>query len=700
MRLIELKTDMRSILILAGLFVITSLQAQVAVNLPQNTAANETKIEVKGKTLQISWPSGSDEVSKIVLSLKENTPLFKEMGVTQNGDYQKILEDAQPEFLLRVGKRTLKAEKGWRIFFDKVPTRPYQTHHLVFKKGTVNITKNGKRTVVSIGSVTAPDFEGTLELTIYNDSPLVNIAAVVSTPVDASAILYDAGILTDKPFETISFTQTDGAFIKQENQQAASQNEKVKYRTILGSNGEGSLAVFPAPHQYFYPLDEAFNLAFVWHGSNYANLFKGNGIGIRQEPEGDKRFVPWFNAPPNTQQRLNFFCMLSADDSGELMNEVKKLTHSDSYAPLEGYKTLASHFHNEYVMTNIMKGKDTPENREFVDVFKNMGVNIVHQGEFHYTAHPKGPDSLRLKELKTLFDLCDDVSDSDFLMLPGEEPNEFLGGHWMAFFPRPVYWVMDRKEDVPFVTDNAEFGKVYHIRNEQEMQELLELEQGLAWTAHPRIKGSTGYPDAYKNKEFFKSDRFFGGAWKAMPADLSEPKIGLRVLNLLNDMNNWGMQKKILAESDLFTITKENEMYAHMNINYVALDKLPDFKGDWSPILEAMSAGSYFSTTGEIRIPAFSIEGVKTGETLDLSTNANPEIKVKLDWTFPLSFVDIISGDGVNTYSDRIDMSNTAAFGSESFKFSADLKDKTWVRFEVWDVAANGAFTQTIYLKN
>ena len=45
---------------------------------------------------------------------------------------------------------------------------------------------------------------------------------------------------------------------------------------------------------------------------------------------------------------------------------------------------------------------------------------------------------------------------------------------------------------------------------------MLEAESALAWTAHPRVKGSTGYPDNYRQQAFFKSDRFLGGAWKAI----------------------------------------------------------------------------------------------------------------------------------------------------------------------------------------
>jgi hypothetical protein len=71
-------------------------------------------------------------------------------------------------------------------------------------------------------------------------------------------------------------------------------------------------------------------------------------------------------------------------------------------------------------------------------VFKATGIDIVHLGEFHYTAHPKGPDEQRLLESKILFDMCKRYSDKGFLLLPGEEPNEFFCGHWLEFFASPV----------------------------------------------------------------------------------------------------------------------------------------------------------------------------------------------------------------------------------------------------------------------
>jgi len=325
-------------------------------------------------------------------------------------------------------------------------------------------------------------------------------------------------------------------------------------------------------------------------------------------------------------------------------------------------------------------------------------VDIVHLGEFHYTAHPKGPDEQRLLELKTLFDMCKRYSDKQFLLLPGEEPNEFFGGHWLEFFPKPVYWIMSRKPDMPFVTKDAKYGKVYRIGNKDEMLKLLELEKGLAWTAHARTKGSTGFPDKYKDEDFFKSDHFFGAAWKPIPADLSQPRLGKRVLDLMDDMANWGLKKHAIGEADLFTIEPENEMYAHLNVNYLQMDKLPEYNQGWQSVLDVMQQGKFFVSTGEVLLPSFTVNGKKSGETLKLDNSGKAVVKLTTDWTFPLQFAEVISGDGKEVYRERIDLTNTEAHGKKDFAFNVNLKGRKWVRVEVWDSAVNGAFTQFVWI--
>ncbi|WP_242674936.1 hypothetical protein [Niastella populi] len=655
---------------------------------------------VKNEVLSVSWPAGRSKTGKLIFDLSAQKPIFKSIELQEGNTKHPIASDLDPAFVLTVGRRDLISQNGWNIFFDKVPNKPFNAYNIEFVKQSAAIRSAGSRTVISIGKLNAPGFTGTLEVTLYNGSPLMNIAAVMETEIDSTAILYDAGLISKNAlWEKIGYSDVDEQMrsIKPAVNDSAV-GLQVKYRSIIGETKQGSLVVFPAPHQYFYPLDEAFNLKFVWAGNQYRNLINGYGIGIRQDLYGDRRYVPWFNAPPGTKQRLNFFILLSSGNATLALNEVKKFTNNDRYPELPGYKKMASHFHNEFIMKVVLANKTVPESPDFIKVFKRTGIDIVHLGEFHYTAHPKGPDSLRLKELHALFQQCERLSSKDFLLLPGEEPNEFFGGHWLQLFPKPVYWIMSRNADKPFVTEEPAFGKVYRISNESEMLDLLRKENGLAWTAHPRTKGSTGYPDKYKTAPFFKDQHFLGGAWKAMPADLSQPFLGKRVLDLMDDMNNWGARKKVLAEADLFTITPENEMYAHLNINYLKIDRLPEYKNGWQPVVDALQQGKFFSSTGEVLISEFNVDGKSSGEEIAVNGKRS-NVTCKLKWTFPMNYVEVISGDGEKVYRERIVMDNTNAFGEQTINRSLDLTGRKWVRLEAWDVAANGAFTQTIYIK-
>ncbi|HEY9262343.1 hypothetical protein [Chitinophaga sp.] len=676
------------------LFVNTVCLAQLKVDLRGFNAGNGTAVKQQDSLLEITWPAGDKMQGNVVIDLHTSAALFKTITLGQ----QQISADVDPVFVVTVGKRDLQSQNGWNIFFDKVPTKPYQSYPLIIKKTSVSVKTDGSRTIASIGPVTAASFTGTLEVTFYNGTPLFNIASVISTADTAKAIVFDAGIVSRKPrWNSVAWINTADSLQQMAvNVTDTAKSLASKYRAIAVLGKSGAIAVFPPPHQYFYPLDEAFNLRFTWYGSEYRNMVNGTGIGIRQELEGDKRFVPWFNAPPGTQQRLNFFCLLSKQQ--DVLTSVKAFTRNDRYATLPGFKTMASHFHNEFVMKVMMAGKPIPAHPEFVEVFKRLGVDIVHLAEFHYTADPQGPDEKRLPQLKALFDLCEHQSDSSFLLLPGEEPNEFFGGHWLEVFPKPVYWVMSRKAGEPYVEEKNSYGKVYHIGNKEEMLQLLKDEKGLAWTAHPRTKGSVTTPDSYKDEAFFLSNRFMGAAWKAMPADLSQPRLGKRVLDLMDDMNNWGNKKTVISEADLFTITHSNEMYAHMNINYLMLNKLPAYKKGWMPVLDAMQHGRFFSSTGEVLMPQLTVNGHISGDSLWLPADGSAIIDLQLHWTFPMNFVEIISGDGKQVYREKISLTDTKAFGRKSFHFNTNLKGRKWVRVEAWDAAANGAFSQTFWL--
>jgi len=154
----------------------------------------------------------------------------------------------------------------------------------------------------------------------------------------------------------------------------------------------------------------------------------------------------------------------------------------------------------------------------------------------------------------------------------------------MYLFPKPIYLTWVRPEGKPFVEEVEGYGRVYHVGGKDDMVKLLEDEKGLAWSTHPRIKASYKTPDAFKDEPWYKSAVWLGAAWKAMPADLSEDRLGRRCFDLLDDMQQWGPRKYLPGEVDVFEIGRSHELYGHMNINYLKMEKMPtvdDWSGCW-----------------------------------------------------------------------------------------------------------------------
>jgi hypothetical protein len=149
---------------------------------------------------------------------------------------------------------------------------------------------------------------------------------------------------------------------------------------------------------------------------------------------------------------------------------------------------------------------------------------------------------------------------------------------------------------------------------------------------------------------------------------------------------------------DVFKIDHTHELYGHMNVNYLRLDRLPRYDEGWQPILDALRGGRFFVTTGEVLIREFTVGGRQSGETLAVGPDDRPELRVTLDWTFPLRFAEVISGDGREVFRERIDLADTEPFGTRTLTLQPELRGRKWVRFEVWDVAVNGAFTQPVWL--
>ena len=703
-------------LLLAALVVSSAWAQDAGPKVDLSAYAEDCQVEVarSGHDLGLAWPINEREHGVLLLDLRPGKPLIQLIGIAAGAkdEATPLLERVDPVTFLTIGIR--QAPQGrppempiWNVFFDKPASRPYQTHRSQLDLKRVAVAGKGGRASVTIGDLTVGPFTGELVITLYALARLVHVEAVVSTSEDQRAILYDAGLVGGNAGWKRMLWKDSQDRLEQENvaDDTKARPQAVRYRALVAENERGSVACFPPPHQYQFPRDWTDNLKFTWFGRGYGGGATPFGLGIRQVPDGGRAFEPWFNAPPGTKQRLGVFYVLSRGDAGQALEETLRYTRGDKFASLPGHLTFTSHYHMAVAVT-AQERKDDIE-PEFKQVFKDMGVQAIHLGDFHGDGHPKDTGQLRLSEMQWMFRECERLSDDEFLLLPGEEINEYLGlaqpgkhpGHWMSFFSRPVYWFQKRNADQPFAEQIPGYGRVYRVNSREEMVKLIEAEQALVWAAHPRIKASSWTPDIFRHEDFYLADSWVGGAWKAMPADLSREKLGERVLDLMDDMANWGQKKYVLGEVDVFKIDHTHELFGHMNVNYLRLDKLPKYADGWMPILDALQHGRFFVTTGEILIPEFTVGGKQSGEEFSMSAGGSkPELRLSLEWTFPLKFVEIVSGDGQRVYRERIDMAGTPAFGKKTLIVAPELSGRTWVRAEAWDVAANGAFTQPVWI--
>jgi hypothetical protein len=708
-------------LVLLGMIGITSRisAAEPVVDLSGYRTECGVTVRHDASQLLVEWPMGANQAGQLVIDLRPGQPLFRSMGIAPEvaGPRRPLFEGVEPGTFLVVGTR--QAPEGrppamsvFNVFFDTPANRPFQTFRSKLDLKRVRVSSQVHRATVALADVTMGPVAGELQITVYRSAPLVHVETVVHTPEDRRAILYDTGLALTAPSKPrFAWMDTEGRVQRIEAETNTPDRAlMVRHRLLVMETDAGSVVCFPPPHQFFFPRDSTENLRTVWYGRGHRGLDQRFGFGIGQSERGGGSFVPWFNAPPGTDQRLGVFYLLSISKAEQALQETLRYTHGDRFAQLPGYRTLTSHWHMATAVAALQEKArgGTRSTPDFVRMFKDMSVEMVHLAEFHGDGHPQDPGPVRLAELEAMFEECQRLSDHELLLIPGEEANAHLGlpqpgkhpGHWMYLFPKPIYWTMKRAAGQPFVDHEPQYGRVYHVGSRKDMLHLLEREGGLAWSSHPRIKASSWTPDIFRHEDFYLSDHWLGGAWKAMPADLSHDRLGRRVLDLLDDMANWGQRKFVLGEVDVFKLDHTHELYGHMNVNYLRLDpnRLPRFQDGWDSVVDALRAGRFFVTTGEVLIPEFTVQGQPSGSVVTVKPGERPEVCVDLRWTFPLRFVEVISGDGSQVVRERIDCSDTDPFDHRRLRLTPMLAGRTWVRVEAWDVAANGAFTEPVWL--
>jgi hypothetical protein len=682
---------------------------QVQFDLPGEDLGSPIRVSVPSpEHLLVEWPVDPDGATALVtFNFEQDARLIEEIAWRDRpgGDVERIASNLEPGMALTEGTR--RRPGFWMVFYDKPWTRPYSRFPAEREVRKVSVTSSANRAQVVMDGASAGSFSGRLVFTFFAGVPLVQAEAVLSTNEDGRAIIYDAGLVAESG-EVKRFQWIDARSGVSDGVDAGAAAPRItRHRAMVAEMPGGAIAVFPPPHQYIYPLDHAVNLGFNWAGRDYDEFARGDGWGVCLSPEGDKRSTVWVNAPPGTSQRLSVFYLLGRGSASDAIEQVKRFTNGDRYRSLAGFKTFASHFHVEHTLDLLHRQKESgtgdvpPDLMEpgFVRAFRSVGLDMVHLAEFHNQSTPFLRTAERLRQLHTLFAECERLSDESFLLIPGEEGIVHIGGHWMTLFARPVDWVQEHLEGQPAIGTGPDGQRAYFVGSAGEVLTMMEAEDGLMWTAHPRLKSSPTFPDAYRDERFFLSPRFLGATWKAMPMDYSEDVLGRRGLDVMDDMAQWGVRKQVLGEVDIFKVEPDYELYGHCNVNYLKLDRIPRFHEGWRPVLDSLRSGQFFTTTGEVLIPEFTVNDVAPGGVLDRAIDAPLRVRAKLEWTFPLRHAEIVGGDGRRVHRHRIDLSDTGAFGAIEIDETLAAENWRWIRLEVADVAVNTAFTQQVWIE-
>ncbi|MBL8177752.1 MAG: hypothetical protein JNK48_23950 [Bryobacterales bacterium] len=693
--------------------------------------------------VRITWQGERGDTLRAVFGVDAGQPTVRELAVRRAGARWITLATAvQPEFEVKSGLRrisnqqlsplkelgldnpeTIEREK-WNVFWDAplqvpgatrtnpgLPRKPEEIRvaKSSFRSPACSVRTREARIEIDFTGLELGIFSGSLRFTVYKSSNLLRQEAIAKTEEPSVAYKYHAGLRGFSLPAAQRVVWHDVANSPQKYEFGGAPNKdgvplRARNRIAIVDTGAGAIAVFPPPHKFFFAREIELNLGFVWYRKDTPTSF---AIGVRHG-DHEEMYRPYgrgdevwnrrlgqarsfaqgnfalYNAPPGAWQRMAAYYYLSAENTETTRRRVLAYTHNDTFKPVPGYKVAISHFHTHFNELLADAGSIDIQ-PQWLPTFRAMGINIAMMSDFHGDGHAKDEGALRFAEQKIYFDGCRRHSDRDFLLMPGEEPDAYFRGHYTMVFPRPVYWSHIRKPGAPFTETLPDFGKVYRVADAKEELDMLQAEGGLVWQAHPRTKGSSGYPDAIKDTAHFRSDRYLGASFQSLPVDLSQQRLcESRCFGVLDDMNNWGAPKFMIAEGDTYQKFPEDDTFSHLLVNYIRLDRVPAFDEDWSPILQAMRKGDFFVTSGEVLIHSAAVYG--------------SEFIADVEWTFPPDFVEAVWSDGSKIGRTIISAAFEPAFLRKKYVVPFNSKGKKWVRFAAWDSAGNGAFTQPVHL--
>src|SRR5262245_42877056 len=608
---------------------------------------------VAGNVLTVSWNGDRNQELRLRFSIESGTPTVQELAIRKTGGpWHALASRVVPEYRVVSGLRRMSDQQmtplrglgveltadvidkyRWDPFWDApldltppggrggnpppadgvanqpgLPRKPGEIKRAaaVYHATGCAVRTNGGRLEIAFPGVEIGVFSGTLQYSIFKGSNLIQQEILATTSEPWVAYKYDAG-LSGLSTNNAKVAWRDTAGNWQDYRFGGARNDsdvplKTTGRVVIAEpGGAGSIAAFPPPHTFFWAREVAINLGYNWYRKDADSSFS---FGIRQaekedESEGQANFA-LYSARPGTTQRLTVFLYPTSDVASAAYDQALAFTHGDRYKALPGYQVMNHHYHMDLGQRLGAAGSLDADIPDLV-ALKSLGINIVSQIDSVGTGGGRGADPLQIRH--NSIEGARRHSDVNFLVMPNQEYyNSPLGGHTDLLFSHAVYWREGRAPGQPLTDEDPKHGRVYHIGSADDLMEMARREGVLINMPHPRTKGSTGYPDAVKDRPFFNNPHYQGIGFRwGMGLDRSEERLcEYRCQPLIDDMNNWVADKPeppkyILSISEVRHQQPGDEIYASSPVTYVKLDAVP--KPDDTSAVKIGRASCRASTT-------------------------------------------------------------------------------------------------------
>ena len=739
-------TKFRCVVIVAALGWCCSDAAADPLNcsLSQYRAVPGLTAVADASALTVTWDGDRNQELRLRLGIREGTPTIQDLSVRRRGGaWASLATNVTPEFRVASGIRRMDNQSleglrkngitnitkeifdkwGWDTFWDAplhvpgdegdlkrqtpgVPRKPEEVKRAtaVYRADRCEVATDGTRVSVVFPGVSLGVFAGRLQFTVYKGTNLIRQEVIASTMEYPVAYKYDSGLKGLWIGSGTRMSWRDTADNPQSYWFGGAANEresplKTRNRVVIAEfGGAGSIAAFPPPHNFFWARESARNLGYNWYRKDSNTSFS---FGIRQaedeEETGIQGNFALYSARPGTEQHMPVFYYVSGEAADAARDAVLAFTHGDHFPSIPGYQVMNHHYHMALGARLRAAGSADAEIEDLAAI-RAVGINIVSPIET-VGLNPRSlkprPDAETLEIRRFQIEGARRHSDKDFLVLPNDEfYDSFYGGHTDLLYSRHTYWRYGRQPGQPLTEAIEPYGQVYNLGSAEDQLEMVKRENILVSYPHPRSKNNTGFPDGFKDKDYFKDPSFLsiGYRW-GMGIDRSERRLcEYRCLTLLDDISNWQADlptppKYLLAISEVQEQTALDDIYASAPVSYLHLASVPG-PDDPTPVLDTLKRGDFFVTSGEVLVPSYSVQG----------TGSHRTIVADVEWTFPLDFVEVVWGDGQRTDRQIISTTSLPAFGKKHFEIPFDATGKKWVRFAAWDTAGNGAAVQPIKL--